>query len=158
VTTVDNIALFNLRRDGQRLTSGRQLLLRTLAEAAKPLTIPMILRAEPSLAQSSVYRNLAVLGKAGLVIRISIGDEHAHFELSEALTGVHHHHLVCTECGSVQVVELPERAERSLDKQLQAAAADTSFQLTGHRLDLIGVCAECTASPPGRRIVTPGGE
>lgn len=107
------------------------------------MTIPMILQHAPSLAQSSVYRNLTVLEQAGLVARIALGDDHAHFELSEQVTGTHHHHQVCTECGAVDVVTLPNPVERKLDVALASAAQATSFRLTGHRLNLIGFCAAC---------------
>ncbi len=146
VTEIDDIALHRLRKDGQRLTSGRQLILRTLQEAGGPITIPMILRRQPSLAQSSVYRNLAVLEHAGLVSRISMGGEHAHYELGEEITNHHHHHLVCRSCGSVSDVTLSDAAERSLDKALDEAARGADFELQQHRLDLLGRCAACVAA------------
>jgi len=146
VTDIDDIALHRLRKDGQRLTSGRQLILRTLEEASGPVTIPMILQRQPTLAQSSVYRNLAVLEHAGLVSKISMGDEHAHYELGEEITNHHHHHTVCTSCGAVCDVTLSAAAERSLDKALHEAAAGVGFELAHHRLDLLGRCAECVAA------------
>jgi Fe2+ or Zn2+ uptake regulation protein len=146
VTDIDDIALHRLRKDGQRLTTGRQLILKTLQEAGGPVTIPAILRRQPTLAQSSVYRNLAVLEHAGLVSKISMGDEHAHYELGEEVTNNHHHHLVCTSCGSVSDVTLSAGAERSLDKALKDAAAGASFELQQHRVDLLGRCASCVAA------------
>lgn len=146
MTDIDDIALHRLRKDGQRLTTGRQLILRTLEEASGPVTIPMILQRQPTLAQSSVYRNLAVLEHAGLVSKISMGDEHAHYELGEEITNNHHHHTVCTSCGAVRDVSLTAGAERSLDRALHDAAAGQHFELHHHRLDLLGRCAECVAS------------
>ena len=146
VTDIDDIALHRLRKDGQRLTTGRQLILRTLEEADGPVTIPMILQRQPSLAQSSVYRNLAVLEHAGLVSKISMGDEHAHYELGEQITNHHHHHTVCTSCGAVRDVTLSAAAERSLDKALHESAAGVGFELHHHRLDLLGLCGDCVAA------------
>jgi Fur family ferric uptake transcriptional regulator len=143
VTDIDDIALHRLRKDGQRFTTGRQLILRTLQEVGGPITIPGILRLQPSLAQSSVYRNLAVLEHAGLVSKISMGDEHAHYELGEEITNHHHHHLVCTHCGTVSDVTLSAAAERALDKALREAASGASFELHQHRVDLLGHCATC---------------
>jgi Fe2+ or Zn2+ uptake regulation protein len=145
VTDINDLALLKLRLDGQRLTSGRQLILQTLQEAGGPVTIPMILQRQPKLAQSSVYRNLAVLEHAGLVSKISMGDEHAHYELGEEVTHYHHHHLVCTGCGRVSDVTLPETVERALDKALNNVADAENFQLHRHRLDLVGRCADCVA-------------
>lgn len=146
MNSVDNVALLRLRREGQRLTAGRQALLETLAEAGRPMTIPMILQVRPSLAQSSVYRNLSVLQSAGLVTRIALGDDHAHFELSEELTGEHHHHTVCTECGAVTPVTLEDAIEAKLVKSLTAATEPARFRVTGHRLDILGVCAACASA------------
>jgi Fur family ferric uptake transcriptional regulator len=143
VNSVDNVALHRLRREGQRLTAGREALLETLAQAGRPMTIPMILKVQPSLAQSSVYRNLTILEGVGLVTRISLGDDHAHFELSEELTGEHHHHTVCTECGAVTPVTLTDAAEHKLIKSLAAATETAQFRVTAHRLDVLGVCAAC---------------
>jgi Fur family ferric uptake transcriptional regulator len=93
ISDLDDIARQRLSDDGQRLTDGRLLILRTLETADDPITIPTMLRTAPSLAQSSVYRNLAVLANAGLVSKISLGGEHAYYELSEEVTKHHHHHL-----------------------------------------------------------------
>ena len=143
VPEMDQIALTRLRADGQRLTSGRQLILKALAELDEPVTIPALLQRQPSLAQSSVYRNLAILEQAGLVSRIAMGDEHAHFELAEELTNHHHHHLVCSACGRVRDVTLAPRTERALDKALAQAAEEADFELRHHRLDLVGHCGDC---------------
>lgn len=110
------------------------------------MTIPMILQAQPTLAQSSVYRNLTVLQSAGLVTRIALGDDHAHFELSEQVTGEHHHHTVCRECGAVAPVTLPDSVESKLVKALIAATDHSSFHVTGHRLDIVGLCAACVTT------------
>lgn len=143
MTDLYDLALLRLRLDGQRLTTGRQLILKTLEDVGEPVTIPMILKHQPKLAQSSVYRNLAVLEHAGLVSKISMGDEHAHYELGEEVTNHHHHHMVCRGCGKVKDVTLPDSVEKSLDKALRAVADRDGFELQMHRLDLVGRCAAC---------------
>ncbi len=145
MTDIIDVALLKLRLDGQRFTVGRQYILRALSELVGPVTIPMLLDHQPKLAQSSVYRNLAVLEHAGLVSKIALGDDHAHYELGEALTKHHHHHFVCTSCGRVEDVTLADSVERALDKALQSAADEVSFTLHHHRLDLVGLCARCTS-------------
>lgn len=115
----------------------------TLARLGAPATIPAILEAEPSLKQSSLYRNLAVLQQAGLVTRIDVGDDRALFELSELVTDDHHHHLLCRECRTVVDVTLPRQAEQALDRAFRAVAEHAGYELTEHRVDLVGVCADC---------------
>jgi Fe2+ or Zn2+ uptake regulation protein len=143
---LDEIALRRLQADGQRLTSGRRQVLHVLAAAGEPITIPQILEHHGGLAQSSLYRNLSVLEDVGLVSKISMGGEHAHYELGEDLTRHHHHHLVCVSCGKVRDVTLPERTERALDRALDEAASAEGFELQRHRLDLVGRCADCAPS------------
>lgn len=131
--------------EGQIYTRGRRAVLDTLAKLDGPVTIPAILDAEPSLKQSSLYRNLTVLQQAGLVTRIDVGDDRALFELSEMVTDDHHHHLLCRTCRSVVDITLPRQAERALDRVFHEVAEEAGYQLTEHRVDLVGVCKSCAA-------------
>ena len=131
-----------LRSVGQRLTSNRQALLDALTAAARPLTIPEILDERPDLAQSSVYRNLVVLERSGVVSKVVTNNEWSRYELAEDLTG-HHHHLICSSCGAVRDVDVPEPLEASIDAALSELAAQHGFTLDDHRLDLLGTCEAC---------------
>lgn len=141
---LDRVAVTRLRTTGQRYTGNRRELLRLLAVESAPLTIPEILTRRRDLAQSSVYRNLTVLEQAGLVQRIVTRDEWARFELAEDLTE-HHHHLICSACGLVRDFTLKTRLERSIDDALETVADDCEFTLLSHRLDLVGLCRDCTS-------------
>jgi len=127
---------------GQRFTTSRKHIVDVLASADRPLSIPEILEATPEVAQSSAYRNLASLEKVGVVARVVTSDEWARYELSEDITG-HHHHLVCSQCGAVTDVVVPDDVEHRLDSALGAVATSAGFHLQHHRLDLIGVCGQC---------------
>lgn len=135
-------AVSRLRQAGQRATQARMQLVGILARAERPLTIPDILDGGDGLAQSSVYRNLAVLEQAEVVRRVQGGDEFSRYELGEELTE-HHHHLVCTGCGTVADFTIPEPLEHSVGRAAAEIAAGTGFRATGHRLDLVGLCAAC---------------
>lgn len=143
---LDRVARERMSGAGHVYTRGRQLVMATLAEIGAPATIPAIMTAAPALAQSSLYRNLAVLEEAGLVTRVDVGDDRAFFELSELVTQDHHHHLVCRECSTVVDVSLPDRAERALERALGEAALGAGFELEDHRVDLVGVCSACRAA------------
>ena len=127
---------------GQRYTPGRRVLVDRLAAAAQPITIPELLDAPPRLPQSSAYRNLDVLEQAGVVHRITGGD-FARFELAEDLTE-HHHHLICSSCGSVEDFTAPPGLERTLGRTVTEIETSRGFTAERHRLDLIGVCAACS--------------
>lgn len=138
---IHQTATHRLERDGQRYTPGRRALVELLARSEHPLTIPEILAAS-ELAQSTVYRNLAVLEEAGVVGRVITNGEWGCFELAEDLTG-HHHHLICDVCGAVRDVAVPADVESLLDSVLGALAEGEGFALDRHRLDLVGRCARC---------------
>ena len=130
-----------LRRLDQRYTPNRREVVLSLLSAGGPLTIPELLGAGPGRAQSSLYRNLAVLEDAGVVHRVPTADGVARYELSEDLTD-HHHHLVCRQCGTVEDFAAPAALERAVDRAAAAAEA-AGFSPESHRLDLVGVCARC---------------
>jgi Fe2+ or Zn2+ uptake regulation protein len=136
-------AASRLRRLVQRYTRGRRGLVAALASAEAPLSIPQLLARDNTLAQSSAYRNLAMLEQAGVVHRIVGSDEFSRYELAEDLTRHHHHHLICSQCGEVQDFTAPASIESDLDLALQRVAAQHGFDADHHRLDLVGTCANC---------------
>jgi Fur family ferric uptake transcriptional regulator len=127
---------------GGRYTPTRRRLVEILARAGMPLTLPDIVRGRRGLAPSSAYRNLAWLEEAGLIRRVASEDGYGRYELSEDLTG-HHHHLLCSSCGRVEDVDIPSELEGRLDRTLDGLARRAGFATVSHRLDLIGVCRAC---------------
>ena len=115
-------------------TPNRRAVTAVLASADGPMTLPEILGADRSLAQSSAYRSLAVLVEAGVVRRLVHGGDHAHFELAEHLTE-HHHHLA-DSCGTVVDVTLPERVESAMDRSFADAADKHGFAPSPRRRHL----------------------
>jgi Fe2+ or Zn2+ uptake regulation protein len=144
---LDATAAARLAAVDQRYTDARRRLVAVLGRHRRPLSIAEIRDRDRSLAQSSLYRNLAVLEQAGVVHRVAGGDGLARYELAEDLTG-HHHHLVCASCGSVEDVAVPGRLERTVAQGIAEIAARAGFEVHHHRLDLIGRCARC-APPAG---------
>lgn len=135
-------AAARLRETGQLYTKGRRELVQLLAGAGRPATVAELLRQRPRLTQSSLYRNMGDLESAGLVQRVVGTDDVTRFELSEDLIG-HHHHMICTECGSVDDFVVPRRTERNLETALEKALSHTGFRPSAHRLDVLGICAGC---------------
>jgi Fe2+ or Zn2+ uptake regulation protein len=128
----------------QRLTPTRKLIVEVLESADRPLTIPEILDAEAALAQSSVYRNLVVLEQARVVHRLVTHTDFARYELAEDLTG-HHHHLVCSACGRVEDLPATAAVEHSVAIAIDEAARHAGFRTEHHRLDLVGLCSDCSS-------------
>jgi len=130
----------------QRYTSQRRLIVTVLSASDRPLMIQQMLKRSSNLkkvlAQSSLYRNLVVLENVGVVQRIFSTDDVARYELNDDILG-HHHHLVCSKCGDIRDVRIPESLESSLDSTLSKIAKSSGFELDQHRLDLIGRCGNC---------------
>lgn len=132
-----------LRAADQRYTPARRRLVDALAANGDPMTLPELIAADRSLAQSSAYRNLAVLEQVGAVTRIVATGDHASYELAEDLTGHHHHHLVCSGCGDVSDFALDADVEAELERVLARAARKARYAVEHHRLDLVGRCNTC---------------
>ena len=129
---------------GQRYTGSRRAVVDVLVDEGRPMTLPEILARQPELAQSSAYRNLAELEQAGVVRRIITSDEHSHYELAEDLTGHHHHHLICTDCGAVTDFAVPADLEKQIERSASSVARKYGFAVDTHRLDLVGRCTDCS--------------
>jgi Fur family ferric uptake transcriptional regulator len=141
---IHQLAATRLAGLGQRYTANRRLLVDVLIESEGPLPIAGILERGRPLAQSSAYRNLVVLEEAGVVHRIVTSDDHARFELTETVTGRHHHHLICDRCGEIFDITLPADIEELLDAALADQAARLGFVGDHHRVDLVGLCRPCS--------------
>ena len=140
--TVHEAVALRLATQDQRYTRLRRVLVETLAQAGRPLTVPEILAAAPQVPQSSAYRNITALGDAGVLRRVAGTDDHGRFELAEDLSG-HHHHLVCGTCGRVEDVSPSPRLERALAEAAAAVAGAQGYEVVEHRLDLLGLCPAC---------------
>ena len=125
-----------------RYTKGRKAVVRALFDSDGPKSAAELHQDLRSLVPlSSLYRSLAVLEEAG-VIAPHHGKVGTRYELAEWLAG-HHHHLVCTDCGVVEDVDIPEGRETQLRELIRDLARAASFTATDHALEIEGRCARC---------------
>src|SRR3954471_13232482 len=111
VVDIHGVAEARLRSGGQRYTTNRRAIVAALDQSPHPVSLPQLLQRHRQLAQSSAYRNLAILEAAGVVHRIVTSDGFARFELAQDLTERHHHHRICSECGTVEDFTLSSALE-----------------------------------------------
>lgn len=132
----DNI----LKKQGYKNTKSRKAIIEVLENAHEPLTAEEIflqLKEKGAAANlSTVYRTLELMDGRGLVAKTMISDGKAHFEL---LGGSHRHHLVCTQCKKMVSID-----SCPIEKLEQDVSVQTKFNITGHRLELYGICPDCT--------------
>ncbi len=97
---------------------------------------------EVSVPLSSLYRTLAVMNESGVVSTHHSGQGLTRYELAEWLTG-HHHHLVCTRCGTVDDIEIDVEHERQLEVLVSTLAGGANFDVSDHSLEIDGLCHRC---------------
>jgi Fur family ferric uptake transcriptional regulator len=128
-----------LKEKGYRLTPQRIMVLDALHSVDSHISAEEIyakVKAKYPYANiSTVYRTLELLKELGLVTEIDLDDGRVRYHLAEK---GHHHHLVCSKCGSV--IDLPES---SLLKLTRALARDYQFQADLRHLAIFGLCAKC---------------
>ncbi len=136
------VALLLSTRD-QRYTAQRRQIVRALAKLGRPATIGELVEAATGVPLSTAYRNLSILGDADVVRRVGGADGFTRFELSEQLSGQHHHHVVCECCGLVIDAATSPTLEAALVETARAIAKANGFDVTEHRLELVGRCTSC---------------
>lgn len=123
-----------LRQAGLRITQQRRLILRVLSESTDhPDAKAIFARAfvhDPTLAVSTVYRTMKMLGERGSIERHAFDDGVSRYEHADQ---EHHDHLIDVDTG--KVIEFhSEEIER-----LQARIADElGYEIVRHRLELYG--------------------
>ncbi len=128
----------------QRRTRPRQLIADRLVELAvsgADFTIDdlwqEIREVEPRLGRATVYRSVEKLVNMGLLDRVEFADGTHHYHVCG---DSHHHHLTCTQCHRVVVVDVCLAVD-----QLTAISDKTNFYIEGHSLTLFGRCENCRA-------------
>jgi Fe2+ or Zn2+ uptake regulation protein len=132
-----------------RYNEPRRKVVDRLARVGRPMSAEELRRAEGAVPYSSLYRTLSVLTTAGVVRRLPGADGVARFELTEEVSGEHHHHLVCAVCGTMDVLVLPRGVEAGLAQAANTVERTAGFRVDSHLVELIGHCAVCVhlASP-----------
>jgi Fur family ferric uptake transcriptional regulator len=128
---------------GARYTAARQAVMRALLRAGGPRSAAELHQnMRRSIPLSSLYRSLAVLEEAGVLIPHHGRRGLTRYEPAEWLSG-HHHHLVCTSCGTVEDVAVAPAEERQMKRLLGAIASRVGFEPEGHTLEIEGRCSRC---------------
>jgi Fur family ferric uptake transcriptional regulator len=95
-----------------------------------------IRKERPEIGIATVYRAMKLFCEAGICGELRLDDGRVRYEPLRSEN--HHDHLVCTRCGKVVEVSSNE-----LEKLQERIAEKQGFLLTGHRLNLFGLCPSC---------------
>jgi Fur family transcriptional regulator, ferric uptake regulator len=137
--TVSLLAMASAAQPRQRTTRQRVAVAELLAESGEfrsAQDIHAALRARgASVGLATVYRNLGLMAELGEVDTLVRDDGET---LYRQCSNVHHHHLVCRQCG--RTVEI---AGPAVEKWANTVAAAHGFSDVSHQLELFGLCAVC---------------
>ncbi|MGH2632363.1 MAG: Fur family transcriptional regulator [Tepidiformaceae bacterium] len=136
-TTIAAGTAARLSGDGRRITGPRRRVLRAMTAAKRPFTVEELCAELPDVGRATVFRTVRLLVDTEVLCRVVIEDGTVRYQLSD---GEHHHHLVCSCCGSLQ-----DFADPAMDRLIEANAEARQFALAGHAIELYGVCAACQA-------------
>ncbi len=126
-----------LKDRGHSLTAARIAVFQALVDQ-KPQTInELAKRLTGEVDRASVYRVITLFEQLGIVNRLQLGWKYK-LELSDTFAE-HHHHLTCIKCG--RIIEVEEN--NTIEFELRQLALEANFELTGHQLELRGICQNC---------------
>jgi Fe2+ or Zn2+ uptake regulation protein len=140
----------DLARRGMRLTDQRRLILAVVQATDTHPTAERVhaavRRQIPRVSLGTVYRNLRLLARHGLLAEIP-GGPTLRFDARVE----RHHHFTCSACG--HIFDLDEPVDRRLDARV---AARTGFRVSHHRIEFYGRCDRCAATRSRRSSSTRG--
>ena len=122
----------------QRYTRQRQIILEELRKrASHPTAVALyeIVRHRlPKISLGTVYRNLDLLARTGLIQRLDLAGAETHFDGNVA----HQDHVRCVDCGRIDDVAAPP-----VDIPGGEAGGSGGYKILGHRLEFFGLCPKC---------------
>lgn len=127
---------------GIRKSAARDAILFTLSASDRPVSAHQIMNAllEKDLRfnKTTIYRELETLKRLGHIHELFLRNDVALYELS----GKHHHHVLCTACGDIRHIHLPEPEEWAEEK----LTLEDGFLVMDHSLEFFGVCRKCQSA------------
>jgi len=124
---------------GKRLTLQKQAILDVLHAEEKMLTAEEVYgrvrEKYPNVSLGTVYRNLQGFSAQGLLRRTLFSDGKARFEMAGH---VHHHHLICLDCGIAS--EVPWCP---IGPEVLSFMKESDFTPSSHQFEIYGYCSCC---------------
>lgn len=129
-----------LKQRGYRVTQERLAVFDAVFELHGHLEVEQIHRRMKlhghGVSRATLYRNLEVLERLGLVRKIQAGNRRVLYE--HLHPGLDHSHLICRECGQVIEFMSPE-----INRALAALCREHGFEEDQNQVTAQGVCSIC---------------
>lgn len=124
-----------LRKLGIRATGPRRAVARYLAGLKGSFQAESVARDLPGVGRATIYRTLKLLTEAGVLCKTTMHDGSPRYSFDSSS---HHHHLICSTCGSVS-----EFHDSPLEELLHELAGRVPGKVLGHRVEFYITCSEC---------------
>lgn len=128
-----------LKKHRIRPTKARIAVLEALTQSDLPLAVEDV-RRHPAVKRLAVdpvtvYRILDLFVTASVAKRIELGEGKFRYEHMDR---EHHHHVICTTCGTV--ADVADITETDLER---VVSQKTGFAVRSHSLEFFGLCPDC---------------
>ena len=128
-----------IRQMGLKVTKQRVHILEVMSQGRAHITVQelyeQLQKKHPEIGFATVYRFLKNMTEHSLVTEVRMGGFPARYELTP---NQHHDHLNCTSCGKIVEFE-----NETIEELQESVAKKFKFKLTGHVMELYGLCQEC---------------
>lgn len=128
-----------LKDQGYKLTGQRRIIIEVFEECPAHYTAHEVFEKvkfqNPNINFSTVYRNLELLCKIGVVNKLNISNKTSHFELAH---NEHHHHVICLKCGEMQSIDMCPYGELKVSD-----LDELGFVPVNHKFEIYGYCKKC---------------
>ena len=121
-----------------RMTRQREVILEELRKVnthpSADEVYEMVRKRLPRISLGTVYRNLEILSESGDIQKLEPGCTLKRFDGNPS----EHSHIRCIRCDRISDVPMIPGFEIDLEQ-----VSASGFEITGHRLEFLGVCPQC---------------
>jgi Fur family transcriptional regulator, peroxide stress response regulator len=123
-----------LKERGLRITPQRILILEAIISLEGHPTAEDIHRSIPYTSLTTIYNNLKLFVKLGILNELPYGNALSKYELNLS----RHYHVICQGCGKIVDFNYP-----NLKEVEHAASVLTNFEILHHQFEVYGMCSSC---------------
>ena len=121
-----------------RWTSQRQVISEELKKVKSHPTVneiyEMVRKKLPRIGLGTVYQNLDILAKLGIISKLEVDGEQKRFDGDMTP----HYHIRCIKCKRVDDIFI--KMDRGLEK---SAASCCDYKILDHHVQFSGICSKC---------------
>jgi len=123
-----------LKERGLRITPQRILILEAIISLEGHPTAEDIHRSIPYTSLTTIYNNLKLFVKLGILNELPYGNSLSKYELNHSK----HYHVICQCCGKIVDFNYPHL------KEIEHVASElTNFEILYHQFEIYGTCSSC---------------